>query len=276
MTLGRIVDTHAHVFDLQRFPLPPGPGYKPRPDEAGSADMFCNVLDVHGVGHAILVQPSGYGYDNSAILDAMERHPGRFKAFAVVDPQTPLPTLALLSERGVVGVRFNLASYRGDALSGPGAEPSLARLSELGCFAQIFAEDAQWAAAAPLLRASGVHVLVDHFGLHNPALGLDQPGFQAVLALGRTGRASVKLSAPFRFSRRPDFSDLDPAVTALLAAFGVEGCLWGSDWPFINLPGGFRYGAALRAIDRWLPRPADREAVLWRNPARLFSFEDRG
>ena len=56
------------------------------------------------------------------------------------------------------------------------------------------------------------------------------------------------------------------------AAFGIEGCIWGSDWPFINFPPGFRYDAALRALERWLPDRAQRTAVMGSNPARLFGF----
>ena len=272
MTEARSIDTHAHIIDPARFPFDAGPGYKPAPHETGTAEQYCAVLDAHGVGHALLVQPSGYGYDNRALLDAMARFPGRFKAIAVVDPEMPEAELARLSERGVVGVRFNLVSYRADALAGKAGERYLARLRELGWFAQVFADDAQWAAAAPLLRRSGVKVLVDHFGVQDPARGLDQPGFAAVVALGREGNAAVKLSAPFRLSRRSDFSDLDPFAEALLAAFGSGGCIWGSDWPFLNLPGGYRYGDARRAVERWLPEPERRAAVLWSNPLRLFGF----
>src|SRR5262249_2641392 len=143
------------------------------------------------------------------------------------------------------------------------------RLKALGWFAQVFADDDQWPEVGPLLARSGVKVLVDHFGIRNIALGTNAPSFQAVLALGRTGRAAVKISAPFRMSKRPDFGDLDPYAAALKQAFGIENCIWGSDWPFVGVAGGFRYEAALRAVDRWLATPAEREQVLWRNPARL-------
>jgi predicted TIM-barrel fold metal-dependent hydrolase len=267
------IDTHAHIIDPARFPLDTGPGYKPSPHETGTAEQYCAVLDAHGVRHAMLVQPSGYGYDNSAILDAMDRFPGRFKAIAVVDPETPEKELRSLAERGVVGVRFNLVSYRADALDGSAGERYLARLRELGWFAQIFADDGQWPEVAALLRRSGVKVLVDHFGVRNPARGVNQPGFAAVLALGREGNAAVKLSAPFRVSRQPaDYADLDPFAEALLAAFGSEGCIWGSDWPFLNLAGGYRYDAARHAVERWLGDPQRRQAVLWSNPTRLFGF----
>lgn len=270
---ARSIDTHAHIIDPARFPLGTGPGYKPGPHETGTAEEYCAVLDAHHVRHALLVQPSGYGYDNSATLDAMERFPGRFKAIAVVDPETPEKELWALAERGVVGVRFNLVSYRADALEGKAGERYLARLRELGWFAQVFADDAQWPDVAPLLRRSSVKVLVDHFGVRDPTRGVNQLGFSAVLALGREGNAAVKLSAPFRVSRRQaDFADLDPFVEALFASFGSGGCIWGSDWPFLNLAGGYRYGDARHAVERWLGDPQRREAVLWSNPQRLFGF----
>lgn len=270
---ARSIDTHAHIIDPRRFPFDSGPGYKPSPEETGTAEDYCAVLDAHGVSHALLIQPSGYGYDNSAILDAMERFPGRFKAIAMADPETPERELRALAERGVVGVRFNLVSYRADALDGKAGERHLGRLRDLGWFAQVFADDVQWPEVAALLRWSGVKVLVDHFGVRDLARGIHQPSFAAVLALGRGGNAAVKLSAPFRVSRQPaDFADLDPFAAALLAAFGSDGCIWGSDWPFLGLPGGYRYGAARRAVERWLPDPQRRDAVLWSNAHRLFGF----
>ncbi len=273
MPHARSIDTHAHIIDPRRFPFDSGPGYKPSPGETGTAEDYCAVLDAHGVSHALLIQPSGYGYDNTAILDAMVRFPGRFKAIAVVDPETPEKELRALAERGVVGVRFNLVSYRADALDGKAGERYLARLRDLGWFAQVFADDAQWPEVAALLRRSSVKVLVDHFGVRDLARGTHQPGFAAVLALGRDGNAAVKLSAPFRVSRQPaDLADLDPYAAALLAAFGSDGCIWGSDWPFLGLPGGYRYDTARRAVERWLVEPTRRDAVLWSNAARLFGF----
>ena len=274
MTRHGIIDTHAHIIDPARFPFAAGPGYKPRPEETGTSEMFCAVLDAHAVRHALLVQLSGYGYDNAAILDAMERHPSRFKAIAMVDPEATERRLAELVRRGVVGVSFNLVRYQRNALTAPGAERFLARLKALGWYAEVFADDAQWPEMAAVLRRSGVRVLVDHFGVRNPASGINQPGFQAVLALGREGKAAVKLSAPFRMAgEKNGFAELGPFAEALIAAFGIENCVWGSDWPFVNIPGGFHYDAALRAVDRWLAGPDQREQVLWRNPARLFGFE---
>jgi len=271
MTAHRAIDCHAHIIDTARFPLAGGPGYKPRPQENGPKETYCGVLDGHAVGHALLVQPSGYGFDNSAMLDAIASYPGRFKGIAVLDPATPERALAALADRGVVGVRFNLVSYERDALSRPEAPVFLARLKALGWYAQIFADDAQWPEIAPILRKSGVKVLIDHFGVRDLGGGLDQPSFQAVLRLGRDGNAAVKLSAPFRISQEP-YGDLKPFARAVVDAFGIENCVWGSDWPFINMSRPLRYAAVLQAVEHWLENTDDLDRVLWHNPARLFGF----
>jgi predicted TIM-barrel fold metal-dependent hydrolase len=269
----QIVDCHAHIIDKERFPFIDGRGYHPRPNESGTREAYCAELDRHGVSSGVLVQLSGYGTNNGANLDAVKAYPGRFKAIAVVDSNASDRTLEDLAVAGVVGARFNLPTYEPDALSRPEAPRLLQRLKALGWFAQIYADDAQWPGAAAALRASGIQVLVDHFGVHDIAVGTRHPGFQAVLALGREGIAAVKLSAPFRISRMlAGFDDLDPYVEELLAAFGVEGCLWGSDWPFINVTRRPSYADVLAPLSRWFPDPVDRARVLSHNPARLFGF----
>jgi predicted TIM-barrel fold metal-dependent hydrolase len=269
----RIVDCHAHIIDPRRFPFTGTKGYHPRSDETGTREAFCAVLDEHGVSNGVLVQLSGYGTDNSANLDAMKSYPGRFKTIAVVDPDADDRTLESLADAGVVGVRFNLPSFDPDALTRPGAARLLQRMKALGWFAQIYADDVQWPAAATVLRASGVRILVDHFGVRDIAVGTGHPGFQAVLALGREGIATVKFSSPFRVSRMINgFDDLDPYVDELLKAFTVSSCLWGSDWPFINVARRPTYSDVLAPLSRWLPDPADRARVLVHNPCRLFGF----
>ena len=272
---GRVVDCHAHIIDPVRFPFTGTRGYHPRPDESGTREEFCAVLDSHGVSHAVLVQLSGYGTDNAAILDAVKTYPDRFKAIAVIDPEASDRTLEDLAAGGVVGVRFNLVSYDPDALSRRDAPRLLQRLKSLGWFAQIYADDAQWPGAAAVLKASGVRVLIDHYGVRDIAVRTGHRGFQAVLALGLEGNATIKLSSLFRVSRMPaGFDDLDPFVEELLKAFGVDGCLWGSDWPFINVPRRPRYADLMAPLPRWLPDPADRARVLSRNPSRLFGIGD--
>lgn len=269
------VDCHAHIIDPVRFPFSDTPGYKPRPDEGGTREEFCAVLDRHGVNHGVLIQVSGYGTDNGAILDAIKTYPKRFKAIVQIDPDASDRKLEDLASAGAIGVRFNLVNREPDLLLRPEAPRLLQRLKALGWFAQIYADDAQWLLAAPVLRASGIRVLVDHLGVRDISAGIGQKGFRAVLALGRDGLATAKLSSLFRVSGSvTGFEDLDPFVDELVRAFGVGGCIWGSDWPFINVPTRPNYADLITPLSRWFPDDGDRQRVLARNPRRLFGFGD--
>ena len=83
------------------FRFADGPGYRPKPEETGTVEAYAAVLAANRVGHALLVQPSGYGFDNSAILDAMQRNPGRFRAIGVLDASVSDQVLAALGAAGV-------------------------------------------------------------------------------------------------------------------------------------------------------------------------------
>ena len=268
-----VVDCQAHIIDPARFPLTAPLGYKPRPDESGTREELAAILDAQGIRYAVLVQLSGYGTDNTPLLDAMAAYPGRFKAIGVVDPAIGDRELETLHAAGMVGVRFNLVSYEPDALMGPDARRLLQRLKSMGWFAQVYADDTQWPAAAEILKASGVQVLVDHFGIRDIRRGVEDAGFQSVLALGREGAATVKLSSAFRVSLQPrSYDDLDPFVERLLPAFGIGRVVWGSDWPFIHVPRRPVYEDTRAPLARWLPDADDRYRVLAANPRRLFGF----
>ena len=51
-----------------------------------------------------------------------------------------------------------------------------------------------------------------------------------MLELGRRGNAAVKLSGAFRSSRQLwPYADCDEYVRALIDAFTLDNCVWGSD-----------------------------------------------
>jgi predicted TIM-barrel fold metal-dependent hydrolase len=125
----------------------------------------------------------------------------------------------------------------------------------------------------PLLAASGVHILVDHCGRPTVDAGVDEPGFRALLKLGTTGRAFVKLSGFVKFSRKPaPHEDTWPFVTALIDAFTIDHCLWASDWPYLRAPVHVDYGVLLHLALTLFPDATDRRTLLWDTPRELFGF----
>lgn len=269
------VDSHAHVFDTDRYPLANPHGYVPQPNECGTAQEFRAVLDAHGMTHALLVQPfAGYALDNRCMLDAIAASSGRFRGVALVGHDATDAYLRSLADGGVVGVRFNTLFSGSTSLAGKEGERLLARIKDLGWFAQIYFHDDEVLALLPLLDRAGIRVVVDHCACPDVGRGLDQPGFAAVLELGRRGNAAIKLSAPFRYSKRKwPYVDCDRFVQALVDAFTLDNCVWGSDWPFVRLPRRHDYGPTRQLLDRWLPDEAGRRRVLWDTPRRWFGFK---
>ena len=106
----------------------------------------------------------------------------------------------------------------------------------MGWFLQIHCEGDELVQAMPVLRRTRVRAMIDHFGRPDIARGLAQPGFAALLELGRSGEHVVKLSGPFRCSRESwPHRDVDPFIAAAIEAFTLDRCVWGSDWPFVRV-----------------------------------------
>jgi predicted TIM-barrel fold metal-dependent hydrolase len=267
------IDAHCHVLDPARFPYAADVTYRPAGQEIGTLAQYQSVMDAYGMRHALLVGPnSGYGTDNRCLLDAIARGRGRFKGIAVVPNDVGRAELERLKAAGVIGVAFNATVHGVDHYT---ATAGLLRLlADLDLFIQVQVEHDQLVPLAPLLVASGARILIDHCGRPTPAAGLAQPGFQALLALARTGRAAVKLSGYQKFSAEPTpYVDAQPFVRALIDAFTLDACVWASDWPFLKATERLDVGPLLRAVERLLPEPNDRRRLLWDTPRRLFGFD---
>jgi predicted TIM-barrel fold metal-dependent hydrolase len=266
------IDCHLHVIDPARFPYRADTHYAPSGQEIGTLAQLAQAMDAYGTRHALLVGPnSGYGLDNACMLDAIARHAGRFKGIAVVANDIALGELEALGRAGVVGVAWNITHYGVDHYHD--AKPLLQKLALLDMFVDIQVEHTQLLPMLPMLADSGVRILVDHCGRPTVDAGLDQPGFRALLELGATGRAFVKLSGFAKFSHKPaPYDDAWPFVTTLVDAFTLDRCLWASDWPSLRAPVRVDYGVLLHLVLRLFPGAADRRRLLWDTPRQVFGF----
>jgi predicted TIM-barrel fold metal-dependent hydrolase len=266
------IDTHCHVLDPARFPYSPDVAYRPAGQEVGTLHQYLQVMEAYGIRHALLVGPnSGYGLDNRCMLDAIARSRDRFRGIAVVRNDATRAELLQLREAGVIGVAFNATVLGVDYYANAGA--LLKHLAELDMLVQVQVEHDQLAALRPLLERSGARMLIDHCGRPAAGGGLDQPGFQALLALGRTRRAAVKLSGYQKFSTLPaPHTDALVFVRALIDAFTLDACLWASDWPFLKAPQRLDMGPLLHQVELLLPDPAERARLLWETPRKWLGF----
>ena len=270
---ARAVDCHAHCYDLAEQDFSASSGFHVHPNERGSARDYEAVLDAHGISHAVLVNPlGGYGTDNRYLLRTIAAGGGRFRGIALLAEDADERTVAALADGGIAGIRFNLNFPTSPSLYGAAGERSLAIARELGWIVQVHYSGDAIVPALPTLRASGCTVVIDHCGRPDTTAGIDQPGFAELLAYGREGSAFIKLAAFFRMAAAP-YRDCLPFAQALIDAFTVERCLWGSDWPFVRATTRVDYGPQRAFLDVAVPSPADRARILWDNPARLFGFD---
>jgi predicted TIM-barrel fold metal-dependent hydrolase len=218
------------------------------------------------------VQPnSGYGGENACMLDAIEKGEGRFKGIAIVDNDAGLATLERLKARGVVGVAVN-PTFHGNAYY-KDIVPLLKRLAELDMVFDLQVEKDLFLMYAPWIADIPVRVLIDHLARPTPSAGLDDPAFVALLRLAGTGRVNVKISGYAKYAEVPyPFEDCRPYVRAIVGAFGIEHCMWASDWPFLRAAERQDYGPLIALAGRLFPDDTERRALFWDTPNRLFGF----
>jgi predicted TIM-barrel fold metal-dependent hydrolase len=275
-----------HVFGpFDRFPLAAGRAYN-----AAEAPLAAHERMKRAVGleRTVLVQASGHGEDNRAMLEALALLGARGRAVAVLPLGFPARDLKIFHAAGVRGLRLNLVTlasrYSGDRMQLVGKYERM--LAPLGWHLQVFADAATLPLLEPALIRCGVPVVIDHMGLPDAAEGTGQPGFRTVLRLAAAPHVWVKLAGADRITRASGrLRDAIPFMRAL-AAVAPERLVWGSDWPHIGFhPGrqvqggellpyrGVDAGELLDVLIEAFPDAQARHAILAANPARLYGFD---
>jgi predicted TIM-barrel fold metal-dependent hydrolase len=276
-------DCHVHTFDPQHFPYSPSRPYTPEPVSVNELRSLHKALHISRV---TVVQTTTYGADNSGLLDAMKQLGARARGVAVIDEKTPESTLDEMDRAGIRAIRLNLetAGQTDPEIGRKRFQAAVERIRKRKWHIQIYARLSVIEGIKDQVAAAPTPVVFDHFGGMNAALGADQPGFASLMTLIRTGKAYVKISAPYRSSTQaPDYPDVAPLARALVAS-NPERILWGSDWPHPGFPAQARSvteitpffqvddGRIFNLFPTWVPDAARRKTILVENPARLFGF----
>jgi len=276
-------DAHVHVIgEPKEFPLSVDRDYTP---PTATADELRELLQFLNFDRVVIVTPDVYGTDNSATLSAI-RQLGQDRARGVgwIAETTPSDVLDSMRAAGIVGIRLSLD--QGGVFNAQTAAKRLWEKADLaekrGWHLQTGTPPEVIAALVTQLASCPVPVVFDTFGWVEG--GVEQAGFDAVLSLVKSGRAYVKLSEPYRLSKKgPNYPDLMPVVQALVAA-NPDRLLWGSGWPFVSgaVPGRAKLdltphlpldaGHLLNLFAGWVPDAETRRKILVANPARLYGF----
>ncbi len=225
------VDCHVHIVGpLSRFPQEPTRHYT-----CAEATLPMLQATAGAVRRFVVVQPSFYGTDNEATLQACDTLTGNGRAVAVVDPARVDDAMARqLQARGVAGLRINLNSrLKGDHRQVQGVLAQHAALAQrMGWHLQLVVPFSALLGAAQLIEPLQVPVVIDHFGLPlgKAANSGEAHALRDMVAMPHVW---VKLSAPYRLGLGERNTTTPRDWAALLLEAAPDRCLWGSDWPHV-------------------------------------------
>lgn len=253
-------DCHAHVFPSPSlYPLYAGRSYTPH---ICTLEMYLELLQILGIERAVLVQPSVYGTDNSALLHALRKMGDSFRGVAVPSPGSSDAQLHAMHTAGVRGIRLNLANP--SVLTLKDAIRLCQRVAQWDWHLQIHMNVSGQTIDDLLAIMDSVDcpVVLDHFGRICPA---HIP--PALIRLLEGGRTWIKLSAPYRVEA--DFPSLQSAV-ARLYQVAPDRVLWGSDWPHTEQVETPAHTELLRWMNDCFPCAEVRRQILVVNPNVLY------
>jgi predicted TIM-barrel fold metal-dependent hydrolase len=285
-----VVDAQLHVWDRDRPDRP----WQPAPVDPNEAitrrhmetnvityEAMAKTMDSAGVAAAILATAGGlYGNDNRYAFDAAGRLPNRFAVTARVDYKAHAIAQVVRQVRdtpGCVGIRVtvftdqHLRDWRDRKF-----EPLFRAAAELAVPVCIYPPGLLGELPGLMARLPDLKLVIDHLGVRQPPLlppgadGLAE--LPHLLALAGQRNLYVKVSGFHDLSREPfPFDDLAEPLRRLVAAFGANKLMWGTDWT--RSPSTLSYGqsvsylmesAVLSDSERsWLLGHTLREVFAW-------------
>ena len=278
-------DCHVHVFcDTNQFPLSSDRPYTPPPATVAALSKMLDSLHIERV---VIVSPAVYGSSNDCTLDALRQLGSRSRGIALLASRSSSAECDRLRRDGVRGLRLNFETFGV-------TDPRVA--VERFEWASRLATEQEWhiqintrllivEALEELIFESNVQVVFDHFAQAQASLGVDQPGFAALLRLLRAGRAYVKISAAYRISmQEPHYHRC--GATCASAHRGEPNVFSGEVTgrtpmrrngmdavPLTSRPPlPVDDVQMLNQLAAWAPDPAIRRVILVENPARLYGF----
>lgn len=276
MTRPPRIDSHQHFWRLSRGDygwLSPALGPIHRDFEPSD---LAPLLAAHGIDATILVQAAPSEAETRFLLGLAAATPFVAGVVGWADfaaPDAPARIAALAADPLLVGLRPMVQDIPDPHwLARADLAPAFAALREHGLVFDALVKPPQIPALLALLeRETQITVVVDHAAKPDLA-GADLTQWRdGIAALARRPNTVCKLSGLVT-EAGPDWSDttLAPVVAHLLACFGPQRLLWGSDWPVATLRAS--YAGWLAAAERLTATlsAADRAALFGGNAARVY------
>ena len=231
------IDVQVHAYE-RNHPGRPWAGHLAGPASV-TGDEMVSAMDAVGVDGALLVSPfSLYRYDASYALEVYAAHPGRFGLIKPVDTTDPhvADTIAdWATTKGAVGVRIMLNQDVSTDPADAGINRALAAAARRSLPVNLLCWGRLDQAAGLAARNPDTVLVIDHLGLQQPFRPpppaepwADLP---KVLALASQPNIRIKISGACTLSHEPfPYNDIWDPVMRIIDAFGLDRCMWGTDW----------------------------------------------
>lgn len=271
-----VVDTHAHIYnsDETQYPMIDKP-HRP-PAGAGDAAHLQREREAHAIHRVVLVQTgSAYKWDNRLLVDtaqALQEWATGVCNLNPADPDSAQMFTRMVAENNVRALR--LEATDDGRYDHQGSRHLLATAQEIGAVVCAHLTPKYLPELDQLLEAfPEVPVVLDHCAYPDGAAGPESDTVRAVVALARHSNLFAKLTFLVTGSKQPrPFVDTQAIAHRMIAAFGANRCMWGSDFPCeLWLKDKATYSQHLAVVrDELGLSPTERAEVLGGTAMRVF------
>jgi len=237
------VDIHPHVISDDEGRYPPSPLFGRRSD--WSQERPCTVetliaaMDDAGVAKAAVVHSSTtYGFDNSYVVDACARYPGRLLAVGSVDVLAPdaVETIRQWVDRGLGGLRLftggSTKEFDPSELDDPRSFPAWDLCGELGLTMSIQTGPVGLPQVTALAkRFPDVPIILDHLGRPDVTDGPPYVNAQSLFDLAPIESIYLKLTPRIMGDSKKGAATPETLFPRIVEVFGAERLAWGSNFP---------------------------------------------
>jgi len=237
------VDIHPHVISDDEGRYPPAPLFGKRSDwsqeRPSTVETLIAQMDAAGVDKAAVVHSSTtYGFDNSYVVDACARYPGRLIAVGSVDvlAADAVDTIRGWVDRGLSGLRVftggSTKEFDASELDDPRAYPAWELLGERGLTMSIQTGPVGLPAVVALAkRFPNVPIILDHLGRPDVTDGPPYANAQSLFDISGVESIYLKLTPRIMGDSKKGAATPETLFPKLVEAFGANRMAWGSNYP---------------------------------------------
>jgi L-fuconolactonase len=232
-----VIDAQVHCYE-RNHPGRPWHAVLAGPPEVTGPDMI-KAMDEVGVDGALLVSVyTMYRWDESYAVAVQKAYPGRFGVIKPVNANDPkvAETIADWAKMdGTVACRIMFTPEISTDPADPGINRVLSTAGKHDLPVNLLARDRLEQVAELARRNPDTTLVIDHLGLEQPFVppAPKEPWKELpkVLALARYPNVVMKITGACTLSHEKfPYKDIWDPLWRIFDAFGLERCMWGTDW----------------------------------------------